>query len=205
MNAPEKCCQVGGREDVDDVDAALRRVGEEGAESLSALGRRHGIPKSTLSKHRSVCLGLGPIGGGERPQERSAERSADPGTPAGTQGAGAEEAVARAPDASDPQPVAARARDSGAGSNLDPGGALRGAPPVQLEAADPGDGTSPPLPRAKLADLVDLVRRLPLAQQDAILARSRLLARMRGAMERGLARYPAARNAVALELRGMEI
>jgi DNA-binding CsgD family transcriptional regulator len=45
--------------DVSDVDAALRRVGAEGAESLRAISRRTGIAVATLSRHRSGCLDLG--------------------------------------------------------------------------------------------------------------------------------------------------
>jgi DNA-binding CsgD family transcriptional regulator len=51
-------CPIGRRPDAGDIDAALRRVGEEGAETLSAIARRLEVAKATLSRHRSTCLGL---------------------------------------------------------------------------------------------------------------------------------------------------
>jgi hypothetical protein len=54
------CCPIGARSDVAEVDAALRLVGQPGAETLSALSSRLGPAKSTLSRHRTGCLGLAP-------------------------------------------------------------------------------------------------------------------------------------------------
>lgn len=53
------CCPVGTRPDVEAISAALRLVGTPGAESLSKIGLRLGLAKSTLHKHRSVCLAQG--------------------------------------------------------------------------------------------------------------------------------------------------
>jgi hypothetical protein len=52
--APERpCCTVGRRDDVADIDATLRS-GTPGA--LSAVAKRTGISKSSLSKHANGCL-----------------------------------------------------------------------------------------------------------------------------------------------------
>lgn len=95
-------CPIGARPDVADVDAALRLVGEEGAESLSAIARRLELAKATLSRHRSTCLGLGsapavppPPGGVAGPGTAAAPEEREPADPAarqnkadGAQGAG---------------------------------------------------------------------------------------------------------------------
>lgn len=84
MTAPETpCCPIGARSDVAEIDAALRRVGEEGAEGLRAIGRRIGVAHSGLSRHRTRCLGLGGAAqdqagppedlGPNHPQERGIE------------------------------------------------------------------------------------------------------------------------------------
>lgn len=55
--APERpCCPVGARGDVAAIDAALRLIGQPGAESLSAIALRLGIAKSSLHGHRKQHL-----------------------------------------------------------------------------------------------------------------------------------------------------
>jgi hypothetical protein len=57
--ADSPCCPIGSHPEASAIDAALRRVGEEGAESLSAIARRTGLAKSSLSNHRRRCLEVG--------------------------------------------------------------------------------------------------------------------------------------------------
>lgn len=52
------CCPIGERNDVVEIDAALRRCGEDGAETLSAIAERLEVAKSSLWQHRAKCLGL---------------------------------------------------------------------------------------------------------------------------------------------------
>lgn len=57
------CAAVGGRLDeaqLAELESALARVGELGAESLGALATRFGVSKSALSRHRTTCLGHAP-------------------------------------------------------------------------------------------------------------------------------------------------
>lgn len=77
------CCPVGARDDVGEVDATLRLTGSASV-SLSAIAASRGIPKSSLHRHRTGCLGLtwGTSATTATRLERQAERGTqDHGTP----------------------------------------------------------------------------------------------------------------------------
>jgi len=93
--ADAPCCPVGGRHDAAELNAALLQVGQDGAESLSAIARRTGLAKSSLSRHRNDCLGGAggvpsegqeepPSSRPERPVPRAPERSKTVRNAAGT-------------------------------------------------------------------------------------------------------------------------
>lgn len=66
-------------------------------------------------------------------------------------------------------------------------------------------GPGPSLPPAKLADLRDLIGRLPFAQQDHLVATLPLERLRREAIARGIAPYHEAASAVASELRRISL
>lgn len=76
----------------------------------------------------------------------------------------------------------------------------RAAPPEAVEKREP---TGPALPAPKLAELRDLIGRLPFAQQDALVTTLPLERLRRAAIVRGLAPYHQAAVAVARELRAV--
>lgn len=67
------CCSVGARPDAEVINAALAKVGQEGAESLSSISARIGVNKGVVYKHRVKCLGLGAVGATEAHQETAPE------------------------------------------------------------------------------------------------------------------------------------
>jgi hypothetical protein len=206
MTSP--CCPIGAREDLADVDAALRQVGEDGAESLSGMARRLEIPRTSLWRHRSVCLGLGAVvvPAAAIPPHSAAVPSDDddpsntvPSDDDGTIAEGAEE-QARTHSAVEAPPVA-RAR--GLHDGGDPHPPAAGAP--GSAASGPAAGPSPALPRARLQELADLLARLPLRQQDVVLRSLPLALLQREAVLRGLVGHPLAAEAIAVELRALEV
>lgn len=74
------------------------------------------------------------------------------------------------------------------------------APPEAVEKREPN---GPALPAPKLAELRDLIGRLPFAQQDALVTTLPLERLRRAAIVRGLAPYHQAAAAVARELRAV--
>jgi hypothetical protein len=158
-------CPIGRREDVSEIDAALRA-----GESINAIHRRLGIAKSTLSRHREHL----DLGAGED-VERSTEQGAEDVEPLGTVGG----TVVPAADA--------RASSLSTDPVLD---------------ASPGSALATP---RQLADLVALVARLPLRQQDRFLVALPLAKLRLAAVERGLAEHREAAAAVARELRGVDL
>lgn len=62
------CCPIGARLDAPAIDAALQAIGQPGAESLSAMGRRLDLAKSSLHAHRKHLVQ--PV---QSPTERVAE------------------------------------------------------------------------------------------------------------------------------------
>lgn len=86
--------------------------------------------------------------------------------------------------------------------------AASGHQPLPPQPPAPLAGSQAParaLPAAKLADLADLAARLPLAQQDQLLAAMPLDRLRMDAVVRGLAGHPAAAAAVVHELRAVTV
>lgn len=92
------------------------------------------------------------------------------------------------------------------GEAAQPTGAGEGEPHLGPTGGDPrASGLGPSLPPAKLADLRDLIGRLPFAQQDALVTTLPLERLRREAIARGLAPYHEAAAAVARELRAVRL
>lgn len=96
-----------------------------------------------------------------------------------------------------------RVNDGGSARPTGDGG---GDPTHGPTGGDPrASGPGPSLPQAKLADLRDLIGRLPFAQQDALVTTLPLEVLRRQAIARGIAPYHEAAAAVARELRAVRL
>lgn len=49
-------CSICQRPNVQEINAVLRSIGQPGAESLNGISRRLTLPKSSLSRHKNICL-----------------------------------------------------------------------------------------------------------------------------------------------------